>query len=852
MRATADACACGLQAALLGRCDACFAAFVQSVRAATRISASGLAFATGQRVGAGRFTLLEELGSGGMGAVWLATDEHLSADDTLVHVALKFITAEGASDPETIALLRKEVRASLRVSHPSIVRVHSWHEHPGEAVFYSMEFVPGVDLRRLLEAHPAGWFAERELEPVVAQLVNALVYAHENVDLVHRDLKPANILIGEDRQVRLADFGLARPDAGADVLATTAGGTPLYASPQQRSGLAPCVADDVYSLGATLYHLLVGRPPYSPEQLAAGSTWEPPLHPWRANPACRKQVSAEVGATLLRCLSVDPSDRPPDVRTFWKWWSSGPPDLAEQHAHARQRAVVIAKFVAGLLLALGLLALVRQPSFQTWAKKVLATRPSVTPTDSQGMAMPPIPAEPKATEPTAVQAYPLQLETFAAPPGPLVWLIRADSASGHWVASNTTGPTDRSFSNSLPAGRYWIDVGVQPLDCSRWVRLRLDHKDGDEIHRIDFTPPRTGFGIVLSHAVPVTLVDAWNQTVARFGITDFHPVSQKVKGEHLEIPSTMVLRPGRYFLRLPRLTTERHGIEPSEDIPVDIPPGANEYQYFALAPWRTPRIKVIWTNSLGVVLLPFHAGHDFLAARTETSVGQFAAFADATGLPEHPLQSVTPRGFELIGRTWRTAFPEQTADHPVVGVSWDDARRFCAWLTTREIAAGRLATNQFYALPTATEWTAVAGTNTYPWGMEWPPPPGVANLAGKELAGKDWPAEWNEVLFDGSDADAVHTARTGRAQTPPGQAMDVAGNAAEWCESPFDPDLNTDPDVKTIARLKRDGAGPARRVVRGGSWFDTHERILRTTTHWAEDPGTRNDRIGFRMVLREH
>jgi formylglycine-generating enzyme required for sulfatase activity len=177
--------------------------------------------------------------------------------------------------------------------------------------------------------------------------------------------------------------------------------------------------------------------------------------------------------------------------------------------------------------------------------------------------------------------------------------------------------------------------------------------------------------------------------------------------------------------------------------------------------------------------------------------------------------------------------------------------RYCEWLTTNEVAAGSLAPNQYYSLPSAAEWTAAAGTSRYPWGDSTEPPVDTANFAGQELRGQDWPKVWEDVLLSTRDPGSVRTVAVDRLSRGEDLPWGLGGNAAEWCETEFDPAMNTDPATRSIFRLQPENRVAGRRVVRGGSWFDTHDLLFRTATHWAESPDVRNDRLGFRVVLRE-
>lgn len=296
----------------------------------------------GLRLAAGRFILSRKLGEGGMGAVWQAIDLQLSEDGAPVQVALKFIGGGLAQDHEAIRLLRKEVRASLQLTHPNIVRVHSWHEHPGEPVFYSMEYVDGRDLKQHVAGRLHGRLTVADLAWILEPLLGALHYAHTTAGIVHRDLKPANVMLQAGGGVKLADFGLARPEVSDESGATTRGGTPGYSSPQQMRGEAPQVSDDIFSLGATLYHVLTGELPYRLAQVRGREPMTPPRDPRTVirgkKGARRRDIPAEAALTLLRCLEEDPARRPPDIATFRQWWKSGP-DQAEQEVAARRLLV---------------------------------------------------------------------------------------------------------------------------------------------------------------------------------------------------------------------------------------------------------------------------------------------------------------------------------------------------------------------------------------------------------------------------------------------------------------------------------------------------------------------------------
>ncbi len=200
-----------------------------------------------------RFSLERQLGRGGMGVVWLGRDERLDRA-----VALKFIPEMVQGDAVALDELRGETNRSLALTHPHIVRIHDLAEDAGLAAIV-MEYVEGRTLSDLRLSQPGKVFEVPEINGWVGQLCEALTYAHGR-KIVHRDLKPSNLMIDGEGRLRVMDFGIAGSLTDSmsrlSAAAMPASGTLVYMSPQQAMGYPPSVADDIYSLGATLYELL--------------------------------------------------------------------------------------------------------------------------------------------------------------------------------------------------------------------------------------------------------------------------------------------------------------------------------------------------------------------------------------------------------------------------------------------------------------------------------------------------------------------------------------------------------------------------------------------------------------------
>ena len=277
-----------------------------------------LALQAGSKVGPGRFILIKELGRGGMGVVWLAQDTNLGEQ-----VALKFLPPEVAADPVALNDLRRETVRSHRLTHPNIIRIHDFHQQPDGIAFISMEYVDGMTLSgwRLQQANQV--FTWEQLAPLVQQLCVALEYAHGE-GVVHRDLKPANVMLDSRGRVKLADFGIAAvvSDSVSRVsVRSSTGGTLAYMSPQQIRGQTPTVADDVYALGASVYELLTGRPPFYRGDITHQALNEPaaPLADRVLELGVDNPVPDQVGALVMACLAKEPEGRPTSARAVAEW-----------------------------------------------------------------------------------------------------------------------------------------------------------------------------------------------------------------------------------------------------------------------------------------------------------------------------------------------------------------------------------------------------------------------------------------------------------------------------------------------------------------------------------------------------
>ncbi len=250
----------------------------------------------------GDFELLEEIARGGMGAVYKARQISLNRI-----VAVKMILAGGLASTEAIRRFRAEAEAAASLQHPNIVAIHEVGECDGHQ-FFSMDYVQGRSLAEVVREHP---LPARQAAGYLKTIAEAVQHAHQRA-ILHRDLKPSNVLIDGSDQPRILDFGLAkRLSVESDLTLTgQAVGSPNFMPPEQAEGRSNAVgpASDVYSLGALLYHLITGRPPFQAETLTSllkQVVEAEPVAPQFLDP----NIPRDLETICLKCLEKEPGRR---------------------------------------------------------------------------------------------------------------------------------------------------------------------------------------------------------------------------------------------------------------------------------------------------------------------------------------------------------------------------------------------------------------------------------------------------------------------------------------------------------------------------------------------------------------
>lgn len=308
----------------------------------------------------GQYRLKRRLGSGGMGEVYLAEHQMMKRP-----CAVKLIRPEKAGDPRMLARFEREVRATAKLSHWNSIDIYDYGRTDDGTFYYVMEYLPGHNIGEVVEGY--GVIPPARTVFLMDQVCGALAEAH-GIGLVHRDIKPANIFCayrgGVFDVVKLLDFGLAKPtmDKAPDANLTLAGtitGSPLFMSPEQASGdEAVDARSDIYSLGAVMYYMLTGQPPFMSDNplkvmIAHASQDVVPMR--QINP----ELPVELDEIVTRCLEKDPDHRFQDVSSLrtalrelvledsWsseqaaKWWScNGCPERKKLSAELVEAAAV--------------------------------------------------------------------------------------------------------------------------------------------------------------------------------------------------------------------------------------------------------------------------------------------------------------------------------------------------------------------------------------------------------------------------------------------------------------------------------------------------------------------------------
>jgi serine/threonine protein kinase/tetratricopeptide (TPR) repeat protein len=322
----------------------------------------------------GDYELLEEVGRGGQGVVFRARQKSLNRT-----VALKVISLGQWASKAHLKRFRLEAEAAARLEHPGIVPIHEVGERDGSC-YFSMKFVEGGQLDEVARREP---MPIRRAVELIAKVARTVHYAHEH-GILHRDIKPGNILLDTKSEPHLTDFGLARLVETESTVTRTLEvlGTPSYMAPEQAVGNNPAVssATDVYGLGAVLYQLLTGHPPF-----AGGTTYETiklvldtePRQPRLLNP----KIDRDLSTICLKCLEKDPKRRYSSALALaedLERWLRYEPILARRTGIFTRGRKWVRRNTTSALLAASLVALAAAAGWIVWKSEFIPGKVGMT------------------------------------------------------------------------------------------------------------------------------------------------------------------------------------------------------------------------------------------------------------------------------------------------------------------------------------------------------------------------------------------------------------------------------------------------------------------------------------------
>ena len=759
-------------------------------------------FNPGQKI-FGRYTLKRILGRGGMGVVWLARDGELDRD-----VALKFLPEIVALDPEALSDLKGETRRNLELTHPHIVRIYDFISDRTAAAI-SMEYVDGSTLAALKLDQPGRVFPVSELGPWIRQLCTALTYAHTEAQVVHRDLKPANLMIDARGDLKIADFGIAASvsDSVSRVSAQAGGssGTPLYMSPQQMLGEKPCVADDIYSLGATLYELLTGKPPFYSGNvlLQVQSKRPPPIAERRQELAIAGEpVPREWEATIAACLSKEAKNRPASTEEVAErlGLAASAAGRKEQGAGSTIREKGAGRMEQGgkAALAPGGANRLDQPS-GSLDSKIESPKskmgPAVYAALAAGIML-------LAGAGYYFGIYAPEQQRSAAEQARLAEIRRLEAQARTEADAKERARLEAEAVKLRTEQERVMAEAKAKAEQERLLAEHLAAARGGLVIRTTPSGAEVRVGAIAIDKSPLTLKDQklgkYPVKVRADGYEDWAGEVEVKENEFTDLDVKLVRSVGTVVLTGPSGAEAFAGAKRLGTLPLTLTkvPTGNVSYTVRLNGYKTaevsgevernaelglnatleqlprPQPGQPYENTLGMKFVPI-PGLDVLFSVWDTRVQDFQAFVQETGYDATAgMYSYKNGQWGQNGDSWKNPGYSQGPTHPVVGMSDADAKAFCAWLTKKEQAAGRLGPDQEYRLPTNDEWNIAAGSTEFPWGGQWPPPSGAGNY-GDATAKRKYP-NWGAI--DGYDDGYAETSPVGSFAANRYGLYDMGGN----------------------------------------------------------------------------
>jgi formylglycine-generating enzyme required for sulfatase activity/tRNA A-37 threonylcarbamoyl transferase component Bud32 len=750
----------------------------------------------------GRYEIMQELGRGAMGVVYKARDPNIDRV-----VAIKIITPEAGMDPAKAKELQdrfqREARAAGRLQHPNIVAIYDCSEFEGRP-YLVMEFVEGKPLDSMINAGHD--FSLQDVAAIADQVGQGLDYAHQK-GIVHRDIKPANIMMTTAGVAKIADFGIARITETSVTRTGLAVGTPSYMSPEQVAGQKVDGKSDQFSMGVMLYELLSGEKAFPGDSLTTvlyRIMQEDPIPLRRVNPGLPEAVDA----ILKKAMSKSPADRYPRAadlgRDMLAVASGGVPSVLAGAATASLDATSAEGLDTSQLAKTMVRGMPATDATQAMEAPAIA-RPAAAPAKKSQMPL-------MAGIGAAVLAAGIGLFFWMRPTGPSPEELKRQQEE-QLVAVQKAA--EEKLRKELEEKQKQAPPRAPKLSE---INLVKDVRGGKPSGRFVPTDPKVtlfaqGGNLVEERPVQVKWFDPEGKEFASSGLPKLVLDGKGGWNAWAELALAAGAKPGTWQAEF-RLGEDikqsvSFNVAAKEDVAkVAPPPTSTTAAPGSVQKRGKDQAEMAFVPAGSFTMGDTHGDGDpsekpaakvdlkgFWMDKYEVTFDQFAKFVQASG---HKAQG-----------NWEQ-FRNRGGNHPVVGVTWNDALAYCRWADKR--------------LPTEAEWEyAARGADgrKFPWGNQW---------------------DANRARFKGNRGSGT-TAAVGSYSggASPFGVMDLAGNVWEWTaslEKPY-------PYAATDGR--ESPSGGAARISRGGSWKGDAD-FLRSPMRDPLSPGSKNDTLGFRCA----
>lgn len=790
-----------------------------------------------------KYRLENKLGEGGMGSVFRA--RRLFIDD---FIAIKFVRPEVVTNPEFRERFYQEAKVAARIKHPNVVTVYDFGETPDGMLYLVMEFLEGMSLGEMLKKR--GALPLEQVIEIGVQIGEALYYMHEN-NVIHRDLKPDNIMLIQDGKgvevVKVVDFGVAKIlEANTRLTRYQARiGSPVYCSPEQYLGQPVDHRSDLYGLGMIFYECLSGNIPFdavSEAELRAAILHKmPPRLDNRALP-----MSGHMADLVQWLLAKDPNDRPRNAAEVNKCLHTlrrgqrAPRSVPEKKSPSAPPVANAAVEKTQVMEANGI-AINHSVVLPILETDHAASRKKPAGKKIDGQA-PRLQARPEAQRREARQpAKPRKARRLRRVIVGLVLILF--TALPIWKFSPYP-LTPTLFSEVLQ------EFSAQVKNLTAWSSKTSPEKQAKTKAASPPTRPTEASTPASNLVAKASVQPPAASGNAAEAISPTAPSNTSAPANTVRLPAATVSK-GR---EARRNSAGREESKPTNNLPVEnrsrVTPAARIE--------NSPKVPLTLPDDMVLIKgmefkrgdlfgdgsaneKPIHAVRvgDFLIGQHEVTNREYLAFVKATGgnLPEwmrpdskYHYQTGADPFYKKLGPAL------YNLDHPVVGVSWQDAIMYCAWLSLKG--------SYKYRLPTEAEWELAArgGNNAvkYSWGNGAPLLARGGNVSDEALKKvfPDWPVIWRAY-----NDNYVFTAPVAKFGANVLGIYDMTGNVAEWCSDWYD-------ETYYQKQVWDQPPGPAQgteKVIRGGSWSDTPAK-LRIAFRRSAPATFRSNNLGFRVA----